>query len=440
MGKIEVSQRRIDANRRNAMRSTGPRTEEGKAQSRRNRLIHGLAGAEVVVPEDEAQATRERAEQWVSSLRPMNAFEMGLVETIANESVRIDRCRIEERLVRDVRARRAGACWLDERRAEVAKPGKTLAGCPEEVAARLASTASGCDWMIVRWRALGKVLEKAGDWTDEQRSLALDLMGVDADLRAMDSPLDTPAGADLMSHLRDLVECELEGLAARQEEALDAIDDDLREAATMGLMATDDPSLVLLRRYETASYRRQRWALDMLHKGRQKAAPAPTMTHDYIERPRQVPYPYVWNGPVPSPVTDPDSTPPPTDPEGPTTGPGTGRDRAGHDPVPRSERPQPAPGPRAEGSKASSNAAPRRRVARDTQADQIHRGAPTQFADRAHLSGLLRRLARSLVAPSPFQSISKPLAMPERRRIRPATVLVRPPRPDLLRLVPSPAA
>ncbi|WZO98983.1 hypothetical protein EP7_000574 [Isosphaeraceae bacterium EP7] len=420
MGKLEVSQRRIDANRRNAMRSTGPKTEEGKAQSRRNSLIHGLAGNGVVVPENEAQAARELGEQLVSSLRPMNAFEMGLVETIAIEGVRIDRCRIEERLVRDVRARRAGACWRDERKAEAAKLGKTLAGCPDEVASRLSTTSAGCEWLGVRWRALGKVLEKKGFWTDEQKSLALDLMGVSAEVREMDSPLDAPEGIDAAIYLRELVESELESLSMRQEESLDAIDDDLREATSLGLIAVDDPTLVLLRRYETASFRRQRWALDMLRKGRQKPAPAPVMTHDYVERPR--PDFSVWGAPDPVPYSD-DPSPRP-DPETPSPGPGRTQ--------PGTDQAQPA---------GVARPATRQPSAPPPRGGRITGACSGRFAERSHLNGLFRRLARSMaglnvrIAPA-----ATPLVRPDRRLSRPSMVAIRPGRPEILRVVDAPAA
>ena len=45
-----ASDRQIAANRRNAMRSTGPRTRAGKARSRANSLRHGLLSKVLVDP------------------------------------------------------------------------------------------------------------------------------------------------------------------------------------------------------------------------------------------------------------------------------------------------------------------------------------------------------------------------------------------------------
>jgi hypothetical protein len=43
-----TSLRQVDANRRNALRSTGPITEAGKHRSRRNAVRHGLCAETVV--------------------------------------------------------------------------------------------------------------------------------------------------------------------------------------------------------------------------------------------------------------------------------------------------------------------------------------------------------------------------------------------------------
>src|SRR5882762_5349783 len=49
-----VSERKLEANRENAKRSTGPRTVEGKARSRFNALKHGLLAKQIMFSPDGA--------------------------------------------------------------------------------------------------------------------------------------------------------------------------------------------------------------------------------------------------------------------------------------------------------------------------------------------------------------------------------------------------
>ena len=259
--------------------------------------------------------------------------------------------------------------------------------------------------MIVRWRALGKALDKRGAWSDELHTLANDLLGVPIELRDIDSPLDIPEGIEPIAHLRDVIASELESLYTRKEETLDEVDDALREATTLGLVAIDDPTLVLLRRYETASLRRQKWALDLLHKGRQRAEPIPKQAgSSYRERPRYD-EPYVWKGPGPCPEADENYIKPWTDPDkDPTPGPGNSDRSLTH---------------------------------RDTPAVATERtqSSTGQLAERSHLAGRFRLLARSLAASGVTRVARNPRPRPNCRLTRPQAAPTRHLRPQMLGLI-----
>src|SRR4051794_14995359 len=88
---MPTSQARIDANRRNAQRSTGPRTEEGKQRSRANALKHGLTGAGVVLPEADAIEVERRAAAFAEGLNATGELGHALARRAALNSVRMER-------------------------------------------------------------------------------------------------------------------------------------------------------------------------------------------------------------------------------------------------------------------------------------------------------------------------------------------------------------
>jgi hypothetical protein len=77
-----TSDRRAEANRRNALRSTGPKTPEGKAAVRLNALKHGLLSREILLPGEDEEALRELGERLRADLQPVGELENLLVDRI----------------------------------------------------------------------------------------------------------------------------------------------------------------------------------------------------------------------------------------------------------------------------------------------------------------------------------------------------------------------
>src|SRR3954463_4174326 len=83
---------RSEVNRRNAARSTGPRTEQGKDRSRRNALKHGLCIETIALPDEGADQLRQRLQEWDDHYQPSTPGEQGRIERAVVASIQRRRC------------------------------------------------------------------------------------------------------------------------------------------------------------------------------------------------------------------------------------------------------------------------------------------------------------------------------------------------------------
>ena len=123
-----TSLRQIEANRRNASKSTGPNTEEGKERSRRNAIRHGLTAETVIGPLEDAEDYKRFEEAVTADFNPETAVERELVLRLASLLWRLRRASsIETGLFQDTdRAERTDADQPSESHATSAVPVSSL--------------------------------------------------------------------------------------------------------------------------------------------------------------------------------------------------------------------------------------------------------------------------------------------------------------------------
>jgi len=109
-----TSYRQFEANRRNALKSTGPKTEAGKEVSRRNAVRHGLTAETVISALEDAEDYKAFEEAITADYDAQSAVERELVLRLASILWRLRRAtmietglfEIETELVRDCRENR----------------------------------------------------------------------------------------------------------------------------------------------------------------------------------------------------------------------------------------------------------------------------------------------------------------------------------------------
>lgn len=174
-----ASANRLWANRQNAQKSTGPKTEAGKARSRSNSLKHGLTGAGVVLAGQDCPAVRKKLGELRTEIEPQGSVENTLVERMAVATVRLKRSQRAEQARLTMRRRRTLAAFRARRLKALERSLALFAQDPMEGLHALSQTVLGCRWIKQQWEELRRALEEQGSWSPDQRTLAQRLSGCD---------------------------------------------------------------------------------------------------------------------------------------------------------------------------------------------------------------------------------------------------------------------
>jgi hypothetical protein len=194
---------RAEINRRNAAKSTGPRTPGGKARPRFNAVKHGCRARLPILPGEDPDAYHDRLDAWLGKFAPRDAVELYLVERAVLASWQLDRADRAEvaRLVAeaDKEAARQAEDVADVGAELFRAPARGIGRAPDPAGddesllswpcdpdhpeypahriADLEATAAGCSWLLDRWAELAKVLDAGRPWHSADRLRAIRLLG-----------------------------------------------------------------------------------------------------------------------------------------------------------------------------------------------------------------------------------------------------------------------
>lgn len=295
-----ISEKQLLANRRNAVKSTGPRTEEGKARSRVNAARHGLAGAGIALPEGDRDKYARRLGKWSEQLGPRDDVEAYLVQSAALASVRLDRCMNGELALVDGKRCETIASW--EQAQEVKRQAiiHEAQGQLHEALPELMAFSTGCEWLMFEWEIFRNDLLAHGYLS--QNSLTgtenLHSFGDFDEIKPLNERARAGgAGAEqAREELAQIIEAELDQLEALRDELWIE-----KEAPLVRQVLEEEgfdasPRAALMRRYETSCRNDLHRSLRDLARIRKD-----DILHSHVSQPASAPVPQADPAPQPSP-------------------------------------------------------------------------------------------------------------------------------------------
>jgi hypothetical protein len=175
--KPPISEKKLAANRRNSQKSTGPRTERGKAVSSMNGCVHGRRAKRAVLPGESQEEFDEDVELWVAALGAETEPERCLARLAVEAKWRLARHGSTEIATLTDRRNKAREGFDDERATEAHELAEKLDLDPAAILRELRTYSAGCEWLIGCWEKIGRRLESPGYLEQSHRQLGCALMG-----------------------------------------------------------------------------------------------------------------------------------------------------------------------------------------------------------------------------------------------------------------------
>ena len=195
---------RCKQNKLNARKSTGPKTEAGKANSRKNAVKHGMTAKVVAMPQEDPVKIAAREMEWNDYYNPQSPGAQHLVSLCVTSTILTDRITLnhDAKIIKQII--KADECWLNEK-SDLLEDLKTLLFDNPAMGYRmLRREAKGCDYLFQRWRFLGRIFHDRGYWSLDECSEVIRLIGVEPSIPGM----KTHGDAFKIYYYNNLIPCD----------------------------------------------------------------------------------------------------------------------------------------------------------------------------------------------------------------------------------------
>jgi hypothetical protein len=153
---------RLEINRINASKSTGPKSLIGLQIASRNSMTHGLTAEVLALSTEDENVVAEQLNVWVDYYQPANPAEALLVENMAKAALTLRRCSVHETAFLNDQIENVPLRMMADAEDRLAELREGLVDDPEGSVRELERSFHGVDWMLGRWAVLQETVQRNG--------------------------------------------------------------------------------------------------------------------------------------------------------------------------------------------------------------------------------------------------------------------------------------